>query len=121
MIEESQMKPDRCLLTKFQHSQYVLSCPLDQPEPQFFNERPDIFAGQVVLTGISPAKHVDYLYLSGRDLELSDLAPVGPDSYHNNSIIFHNFSDANDSFFDKVNSTNYEYLRVLYYNKGNDL
>ena len=115
------MKPDRYLLTKFQHSQYVLSCPLDLPGPQFFNERPHIFAGQVALTGISPAKQVDYLYLSVLDLELSDLAPVDPDRYHNNSSIFQYVRDANDSFFDKVNSNNYEYLRALYCNKGNDL
>ena len=121
VIEVIQMKSDKYLVTNLQLFQYVLSSALDQPRPRFIDERPDIFASEVLVTGISPPRYVRHLTFSDLDLDLPDLAPFSLDRYNNNSFIFQYFDDMNDSVFDKVNSNNYEYLRALYWNKGNDL
>ena len=115
------MKSDKYLVINLQLFQYVLSSALDQPRPRFIDERPDIFASEVLMTGISPPRYVRHLTFSDLDLDLPDLAPFSLDRYHNNNFIFQYFDDMNDSVFDKVNSNNYEYLRALYWNKGNDL
>lgn len=121
VIKVIQMKSDKYLVTKLQLFQYVLTSALGQPSPRFIDERSDIFASEALMTGISPPRYVRHLTFSDLDLDLPDLAPFSLDRYNNKSFIFQYFDDMNDSVFDKVNSNNYEYLKALYYNKGNDL